>query len=217
MDYYELVRGPFAAIAFAVLILGTVYRLANWLSMGKTSRMIYPGESLMGAARSVFHHTMPFGASYMRKRPVFTVVTILFHLSVLILPIFLLAHITLWFESYGLLWWNLGNNVADGMTIIVLIACIFFIGRRIIVKEVRQVSAISDYLLPAVVFISFLTGFLAFHQWGPYRPMLILHIICSEILIMLIPFSRLRHMIFFMFSRMYMGAEYGKVLGSKDW
>jgi len=204
-------------IAFAVFILGTLYRILHMVWIGKKSKMLYPRESFTGSIRSILHHLLPFGATYMRKRPIFTAITILFHISVFILPIFLLAHILLWFESYGILWRNISNDLADVMTIIVLVACIFFIGRRLVVTEVRKVSRVSDYLLSLAIFISFLTGFVALHQWGPYRPMLILHILSSEILIMLIPFSKLMHMIFFVFSRSYMGAEYGKVLRSKDW
>jgi nitrate reductase gamma subunit len=217
MDYYEFVRGPFAIIAFTILILGTFFRMLNWVWIGKKSKMLYPRESLTGGVRSVFHHLVPFGARYMRERPIFTLITVLFHISVVILPIFLLAHIVLWFESFDILWWHIPNHVADVMTAIVLASCIFFIGRRLIIKEVRMVSGISDYLFPIAIFISFLSGFLALHQLAPYRPTLIFHIFSSEVLIMLIPFTRLMHMIFFMFSRAYMGAEYNKVLRPADW
>ncbi len=217
MDYYEFVRGPLAMIAFTIFILGIFYQILSMIRIGKKSKMLYPRESLTGSIRSILHHLLPFGATYMRKRPIFATITVLFHISVILLPIFLLAHIILWFESFDIIWLSIPDDLADGMTIIVLVSCIFFIGRRLVVTEVRQVSKVSDYLLPVVIFISFLTGFVALHQWGPYRPMLILHIVSSEILIILIPFSRLMHVIFFIFSRSYMGAEYGKVLRSTDW
>jgi nitrate reductase gamma subunit len=217
MDYYELVRGPLAVLAFAVLIVGLLYRAADWLLVARSSKILYPGESVSGATRSLIHHLTPFGAEYMRKRPVFTVFTFLFHISVVILPVFLLAHTTLLFESYGVQWAVIPDKAADIMTLVVLSACVFFFLRRLMVKEVRAVSVFSDYLLPVIIFLCFLTGFLSTHQAGPYRPMLILHILSSEILIMMIPFSRLRHMIFFMFSRVYMGSEYGRLMEAKDW
>jgi len=217
MDYYEFVRGPFAIFTFGVLICGVLYRLLHWLWVGKRVNMLYPGESITGTIRSIVHHIVPFGAGYMRKRPIFTIVTFLFHLSAIILPLFFLAHIILWFESFNILWRSIPNAVADVMTIIVLLACLFFIGRRLLIKEARQVSSITDYLLPGLIFASFLFGFLAYHQWGPYRPMLISHIFISEILIMIIPFSKLMHMLIFPFSRAYMGAEYNRVMGSSDW
>ena len=143
--------------------------------------------------------------------------TVLFHICVLVIPLFLLSHIILWFESYGLLWANIPDGMADVMTLFVLFACIFFLIRRITVPEVRQVSQLSDFLVIGVIFISFLTGFLAFHQVGPYRPMLIAHIISGEILIVMIPFSRLFHMFVYPFSRYYLGEDFGKPLKANDW
>ena len=65
--------------------------------------------------------------------------------------------------------------------------------------------------------VVFLSGFLASHQWGPYRPILILHIISGELLLVILPFSKLGHMMFFGISRAYMGAEFGKHLKASDW
>jgi nitrate reductase gamma subunit len=107
--------------------------------------------------------------------------------------------------------------MADIMVFFVLFACIFFFIRRLLVSEVKMVSQISDYLILIVIFAVFLSGFLAFHQIGPYRPILILHILSSELLIVMIPFSKLLHMIVYPFSRYYMGADFGNVLKPSDW
>jgi nitrate reductase gamma subunit len=103
------------------------------------------------------------------------------------------------------------------MALWVILACIYFLGRRWVVPEVKKVTRPSDILLPIIVLLTFLTGFLAYHQWGPYRPIMILHVLAGEILLIAIPFSKLGHMLFFMFSRAYMGAEFGKVLNSREW
>lgn len=179
--------------------------------------MLYPGKSLSNGFKSIFLGVVPFATRFMRERPLFTVITVLFHICVIVIPLFFLSHIVLWFESYGLLWFNIADGMADVMTVFVLCACIFFLIRRIWVLEVRQVSQFADYLLIIAIFLSFLTGFLAFHQVGPYRPMLITHILSSEILIVMIPFSRLFHMISYPFSRYYMGEDFGNVLKPRDW
>jgi len=83
--------------------------------------------------------------------------------------------------------------------------------------EVQNVTFLSDYVLLAVVALPFLTGFLAYHQLGPYRPMLILHILTGEIMLVAIPFTRLSHMFFFFFTRAYMGSEFGNVRNARDW
>ena len=217
MDVYELVRGPFAWVALIIFVAGSLYRIIAVLVTGKKEPALDPSASFKGAVRSILHGLIPFGSTYMRRQPVFAIVTIGFHLCVIILPLFLLAHIVLWYESWQILWWSLPDLLADLMAVWVILACIYFIGRRWVVPEVKKVTRPSDILLPVIVLLTFLTGFLAYHQWGPYRPIMILHVLTGEILLIAIPFSKLAHMLFFMFSRAYMGAEFGKVLGTREW
>jgi len=72
-------------------------------------------------------------------------------------------------------------------------------------------------VLLGLTVLPFLTGFLAYHQFGPYETMLILHIIFSEILLVLIPFTKLGHMILFFFSRAFIGFEMGGRRGARSW
>lgn len=204
-------------LSFVILILGICYRLIRFYTTGTNPKMLYPKENLTNGFRSIITGIIPFATRFMRERPFFTIVTVIFHLGVLLVPIFFVAHIVLWFESYGITWPGITNALADVLTIAVLFSCIYFFIRRMKVKEVKMVSQTSDYLLLILIFTCFLTGFLAFHQWGPYRPMLILHILSSELLMIMIPFSRLWHMIAYPFSRYYMGTDFGAPLKTSDW
>ncbi len=217
MDFYEFVRGPLAMISFAVLIAGTGFRLIRFYTKGTNPKLLYPKENLTNGFQSIVFGLIPFATRFMRKRPGFTVITVLFHISAVIVPLFFMAHIVLWYESYGIAWQNVSNGLSDLMTLFVLFACVFFFIRRLKVPELKMVSQTSDFIILILIFISFLTGFLAFHQWGPYRPFLIGHILSSEILIAMVPFSRLWHMIAYPFSRYYMGADFGQPLKARDW
>jgi nitrate reductase gamma subunit len=217
MDIYELVRGPLAWIALLTFVLGSLYRIVSLLLTGKKEPALDPSRSRKDAARSILHGLIPFGSTCMRRQPVFTMVSFIFHLCVVILPIFLLAHIVLWYESWGIQWWSLPDLPADLMTLWVILACGYFIFRRLSIPQVKQVTRPVDLGLLFIILLTFLTGFLAYHQWGPYRPVLILHIISSEILLAALPFSKLGHMLFFGFSRAYMGSEFGRILKARDW
>jgi len=217
LDYYEFVRGPMAMISFVVLILGTFFRLASFYFKGTNPKMLYPKENLTNGFKAIISGLIPFATRSMRDKPLYTIIIFLFHICVLFVPLFLMAHIVLWFESYGILWQGISNRMADIMTFFVLFACIFFFIRRLVVTEIKMVSQPYDFILPILIFASFLTGFLAFHQIGAYRPLLILHILLSEILIAMIPFSRLWHMIIYPFSRYYMGVDFGAPLEARDW
>jgi nitrate reductase gamma subunit len=128
-----------------------------------------------------------------------------------------MGHAVLWQESWGVSWWSLPEGVADTMTLVVIFACLFFLIRRLAAPEVRNVSYLSDFLLTLLVMAPYLTGFIAHQQWLPYKPMLILHIVCGALWLLLIPWTRLVHMIWFFFTRSYMGCEFGAVRNSRDW
>ena len=217
MDIYELARGPLVWISFLIFIFGSLYRIVFLLYNGKKEPALDASSSAKNAVRSILHGLIPFGSTYMRRQPLFTIISFIFHLCVITLPVFLLAHIVLWYESWEILWWSLPDMLADVMALWVLLACVYFIGRRLVVREVKQVSRPGDFVLLTIILLTFLSGFLAYHQWGPYRPILILHVISSEILLVSLPFSKLGHMLFYYFSRAFMGAEYGKVLKARDW
>jgi len=217
MDIYELARGPLAWISFLVLIVGSLYRIAFLFYTGKSVPVLDKSRINKDAAQSILRGIIPFSSTIMRRQPFFTVVTFTFHVCVLVLPIFFLAHTILWYESWGIQWLSLPDTIADVMTIWVILACIYFVLRRATSADAKKVSRPIDYIFPALILVIFLTGFLATHQWGPYRPVLILHILTSELLLVILPFSKLGHMLFFWFTRAYMGTEYGKHMVAEDW
>ena len=214
---YEFTRGPLMWIAFIVFVGGCLYRLIWMLTNAKKDKIIYPYMEWKYGLRSVLHWIVPFASVNMRQRPLMTIVTFSFHISLIMTPIFLLAHIVLWNQSWGLSWWSLPDAVVDVMTVVVVLGGLFFIGRRVILPEVRNVTDYSDYILIAIVLAPFITGFIAYHQLFAYRTMEIIHMWTGALMLMAIPFSRLSHMIYFFFTRMYMGCEFGAVRNAIDW
>jgi len=217
-DFYNFVTGPLAWVAFIIFIVGSLYRLINMIILvNKKEKLIFAYMSWKYSFRSILHWITPFAAVSMKKHPAMTIVSFAFHICLIITPIFLLSHIILWDESWNISWWSLPDNIADIMTFIVIAACIFFLVRRLKLPEVRFVTSASDYVLLAIVAAPFITGFLAYHQWFGYKFILILHIISGEIMLAAIPFTRLSHMLFSVFTRAYMGSEFGGVRNVKDW
>jgi len=217
MDVYELVRGPFAWVALAIFVVGSLYQVFFLFLTAKKETVPTPSSNTKDAVRSILLGLVPFGTVTMRRQPVFTLLAFIFHLCVVVLPVFLLAHIVLWYESWKIQWWSLPDGLADLMTLWVILACIYFFFRRRRLPEVKQVTRPSDYALLGLIMLTFLSGFCANHQWGPYRAVLILHVLSSEMLLVILPFSKLGHMLFFGFSRAYMGLEFGKFLKARDW
>ncbi len=214
---YELVSGPLVWIAFIGFFAGLAYRVITTARLAKKEKVVLPTMDAKFGLRSLFHWAVPFANLNTRKHPLYTLISYAFHICALVTPLFLMGHAVLWRESWGVRWWSLPDGVADVMTLVVIFACIFFMIRRLLRPEVRNVSYPSDFLLALLILATFLTGFVAHRQWLPYEPMIIAHIISGALCLLLIPWTRLVHMIWFAFTRAYMGSEFGAVRHSRDW
>ncbi len=218
IDLYIFITGPLAWAAFILFVGGSLYRLVAILMLArKKERFVFSYMSFKYGLRSILHWITPFATENMRKHPILTIATFAFHICLILTPILLLAHVILWDESWNLSWWSLPDGVADFMTIVVILSCIFFFVRRLITPEVQFVTSASDYVIMAIVAAPFVTGFLAYHQWFAYRFFMVFHILAGEIMLVAIPFTRLSHMIYSPFRRAYMGSEFGAVRHAKDW
>lgn len=214
---YNLVRGPMVWIAFFVFIGGSIFRIRELILMAKKDKVVLPFISLKHTLKSLLHWMIPFASVNWRKRWVITTVTFLFHIGLVILPLFLLAHNVLIYESWGISWWTVSEGLGDLVTIGVMGCCTFFLLRRIFAPEVKFVSFADDLLFLAIAILPFLTGFLAYHQWLlPHKTMVILHMLFGEIMLIAIPFTRLGHMFYFFMTRSWMGSQFG-LWGTRDW
>ena len=214
---YEVVTGPLLWTSFIVFIGGGLFKLLWMVKLATNDRVVFPRMGLRYSLTSFFRWIIPFTRTNMKKRPIMTIGTFVFHISLIITPLFLLSHNLLWYRSWNIRWWSLPENIADIMTIIVIGSCLFCLARRVILPEVKYITASADHFLLVIVMAPFLTGFMAYHQWLPYEPTLVAHILAGEIMLITIPFTRLSHMLFFFFTRAYMGSEFGAVRSSRDW
>ncbi len=140
--------------------------------------------------------------------PAFTILTSLFHILVILTPIFLLAHNILINESWGIAPPSFSETISDVLTIIVLCFGAYFLYRRLFIPKVKAITGSGDWFMFLLVFLPYLTGFLAYHQILPYLPMVIIHMLLGELMLICIPFTRLKHMIFFFLNRFCIKSEY---------
>lgn len=215
---YAFLTGPLAWVAFIVFFAGTLYRVTELLVLAwKKERFVFSYMSLRYSLRSIFRWIVPFATVNWRRNPLLTIVTFSFHICLVLTPIFLLSHIVLWETSWNMSWWTLPDALADFMTIIVILCCVYFFVRRLVAAEVRFVTYPSDWVVLLIVAAPFISGFLAYHQWFGYRFFTLFHILSGEVMLAAIPFTRLGHMILSPLTRAYMGSEFGKVRRARDW
>jgi len=216
-DFYEFLTGPALWAAFIIFIGGLVIRLVYLYSLSKErDRVLHNHASLKWSLRSIFHWLVPLGSVGWRSQPVFATAFFVFHVCLLGVPVFLLAHNTLWQEAFGVALPSLPDSVAEVGTVVLLVSALVLLARRIVRPEVRILSTAWDYTLLMLTCAPFVTGFLAYHQLGPYKLMMILHVLLAEILLVVIPFSKLGHIVLFFFSRISIGIEMGR-RGARTW
>ena len=211
---YAFVTGPLAWLAFGVFFIGCIVRAVryvrglNW-QLDRVAYTEYPRYAVRGALRSIFFWLLPYGTRSWRFHKGFTVLVFVFHIGLILTPIFLMGHNVLLKERWGVSLPALPEALADIMTVAVILAAVFMVLRRIAVPEVRILTTPYDYLMLAIATAPFVTGFLAYHPIGNYQFWLIMHILGGEIMLVAIPFTKLSHFVLFFMSRAQLGIDYG--------
>ena len=211
---YEFVTGPLAWLAFGVFFFGLIYRLVwyirglNW-QMDRVTYSVNVAYGIKGALRSIFFWLVPFGTRSWRYYPGFTTMVFVFHICLLLTPVFLMGHNVLLMERFGFSLPTLPEGLADTMTMGVIVAAAFIVLRRIALPEVRIITKPYDFLVLAIAVAPFITGFLAYHQVGNYDFWIVTHVLAGEIMLVAIPFTKLSHFLLFFLSRAQLGMDYG--------
>lgn len=148
---------------------------------------------------------------------VMTVLTVTFHVLLFATPLLLMAHNRLLAESIGFGLPSLPDGVADVMTVVFMLCGAAFLYRRMFLRRVRAITTFYDYVVLLVTLLPFITGFFAYHQIGDYRTMIAVHVIAGEVMLVLVPFTRLGHALFFFLYRFLLDGEYSFGQGRRAW
>jgi hypothetical protein len=197
-------RGPLFALTFLFMLLGLARHVLLQVRM-----LITKGRTLKRVRwRTVFSDSLSWALPYdhlVRGTLVLTAVSIVFHVGVIVVPLFLGSHILLWESLLGINLPAISDGLADVLTVTTMVCVLVLLSYRIAIPRSREMSRPIDYALLVMVFIPFATGFLASHPaWSPlpWNTMLLIHILSAEALFVSVPFSKLAHMVLFPFDRL---------------
>jgi len=146
------------------------------------------------AAAATLKWLMPISKA--RNRWWFSLTTLMFHVSIILVPIFLVGHIALWKRGTGLSWPAIPNAVADVLTILVIVSAAALVVQRAGARASRCLSRFRDYAILVFVMAPFVSGFLTMHpRWNPfpYEAALLAHVISANVLLMLVPITKICH------------------------
>ena len=215
MDFYSFAEGPLW-IALLTFIIGSILRISMlYFVSRKTDKIIYAHFSWKYVLATYARWLLPLNKD-VAKNPVFIPLVYIFHLCLIVVPIWLSGHITLWEESrFEWSWTPIPDGVADWMTLVFLGIAIFFLLRRIFSADIRLLSTFSDYFLLVVTALPFATGYFVTHGTLDSiaflgNNMQLIHMLCGELMLILIPFTKLSHAFLFFFSRASTGIEFGR-------
>ena len=131
-----------------------------------------------------------------RNRPIYSIFSIIFHVGLLLVPIFLFAHVQLWKKAIGLSWPTLPYIWAYWLTIITIVAAVLLLFGRILSKSSSFISRKQDFLWPILLLIPFVTGFVCSHlsvSPSNYQLFMLMHILAADLIFILMPFTKIAH------------------------
>ena len=124
----------------------------------------------------------------------------LFHVCIIVTPIFLGAHIMLWERGLGISWPAISNSLANYLTLIGIATGIALFVDRLSARASRALSRPQDFLLPVLIVVPLASGYLAMHPdinpFG-YNGTMFVHVMAGNLIFLLIPFSKMSHMALF--------------------
>lgn len=210
-------------LSVAICIGGLIYRIRQLFKL--TSRkapelcpLVKPRDPAAALTEEQKLERMArFQVSILGKHPVMTVASFVFHLCLVAVPLFIMAHNLMLRNAVGVRLPAVPEGLGDVLTVVVLAFGAFFLVRRLAVPKVAAISDYRDYAVLALTMAPFLTGFLAHHQVLPYRAMVTLHALTGDVMLAAIPLTKIGHMVFFFFARLTLASEFSFGRGSRVW
>ncbi|MFH1759650.1 MAG: hypothetical protein ABIA63_00985 [bacterium] len=207
----EFARGTLFRLCFLLMILGLlrIMMLTLWgmcRSVRKAGDTSIPYFSLIN---ETLKWMVPL-RNIFNSRGVFSLISFFFHVGLVIVPIFLLDHILLWRRGLGVGWPSLARYIADILTVITVASGILLLLNRIFHRNTRFLSGFIDYLLLILILLIFITGYIASKPYNPvpYSNTMLVHVMCGNIIFVLIPFSKLAHCMLFPLLRFASGVAW---------
>ncbi|WP_373508063.1 nitrate reductase [Thiocapsa sp.] len=209
MSLLEFARGPAIHLSLIILVVGVIWRLLGVLVLTRGADLSRPRDAFgnFKGYRTVFSRAWPSGEFTTATRYQ-TAMAYVFHIATLIVVIGIVPHIEFIKSLTGASWPGLPNVVGVALGIVALASLLALIARRLS-KPAVYCSNLGDYFTWIVVAAPLVTGLMAFAHVGlRYETMLGIHILSVAVLFAWLPFSKLMHAFWFVFSRAQSGVAY---------
>lgn len=203
-SWLEFAKGPLFSLGFLTMMVGLgrhVLLQTHALATKRRRLWLVPWRRV---AAETLSWAVPV-RHLIRGTIVISVTSFLFHVGAVVVPIFLVDHVRMWELFFGADLPSIGKNVADVLTLLTLGCVIVLLSYRVVIKRSRELSRPSDYVLLVLILLPFLSGYLAAHPNVnplPWQTMMLIHVLSADLLMLVVPFTKLAHIVLFPFDRL---------------
>ncbi len=197
-ELLNFAKGPLFRFSFAIMILGLIRLFALTIINGLSAKTKAKDKAIPGnyVKKFTLGYIFPFRA--FRKKPVYSVISIIFHFGLLLTPILLIDHNLLFDSSIGfsLLGISISKGVADFLTILTIISALLLLTLRLSNETSRFLSRKQDFLWLILLIIPFSTGLVCAQiavNPSTYNFFMFIHILSGCAIFILIPFTKIAH------------------------
>ena len=209
MNHLELLtfaRGSALNWALMLFVAGVVLRLFEIFGLGRKADLASPRTNSPGSGwRTIVTRSFP-SHDRLKRHAVTYVGGYVFHLGMLGTIFSFAPHIEFFHSMTGAVWPNLPTPLVDASAVSAIMALGVILMHRLNNPVMRMLSGAGDYAALAITLLPLLTGYLAYHHlFVEYTLMLSLHLLSVEMLLVLLPFTKLFHSFSLFISRWYNG------------
>lgn len=211
IEFLSWVRGPGFQIATVILVAGVLIRLLEILLLGRKANLAEAkGSEMSSGLRTIVTRSLPADSATF-KRSTFVIVSgYIFHLGLFVIILFFAPHILLIKDIIGFGWPSIPTQIVDALTVVTIITLLVILVNRFSNRVLRYLTNFEDLLVWFVTIAPLVTGYMAFHRIGSTAPTLLaIHILSVELLMVVLPFTKLMHAFTLFFARWYNGAISG--------
>lgn len=218
--WIEFGRGPLFRLCFSMMLLGlariVILTIIGMIeALKRNEDKIVPWRELIGKTISwLFPLTR-----LLRKRPVYSLVSFMFHVGLILVPLFLAAHVLLWEKSFGFAWFEIPQSIADYLTLIVIVGGLTLFLMRVLYHPARAISRKQDYIWPLLLVVPFVTGYVCVNgsiSSVTYQWLMLIHVLSANLIMIMIPFTKIAHCMLIPFSQLVTGIGWKFPKGAGD-
>ncbi len=205
--FLQILENEVQIVALLFLISAYILRLFWMFRFTSRKERTFPaGNKRKAIAYSMLNVAMPWAMESIRKKPIFYVQFIIFHIGVVaaISATFIIPYLPQWFKIRAVVWLF---QFAVGGAFIVGIMRLY---RRIANPAMRLISSADDYFSLIMMIIFFAAGFFAIPNRNEKNELpLIIFFGLTTFFLFYVPFSKISHYLYYPFTRFFLGRTMG--------